>query len=57
MFETLAALAYAFMLRGEAPGWLTLGGIALLVVGVAWALSAPPPQRAVHADAIRPAPP
>ncbi len=44
VFETLSALAYAFMLRGEMPGWLTLCGIALLVVGVAWALGSPPPQ-------------
>jgi drug/metabolite transporter (DMT)-like permease len=41
VFETLSALAYAFMLRGEAPGALTLCGIALLITGVAWALSAP----------------
>ncbi|MBL8344592.1 MAG: DMT family transporter [Rubrivivax sp.] len=46
VFETLSALAYAFALRGEVPGALTLGGIALLVVGVAWALGAPPPTRA-----------
>jgi drug/metabolite transporter (DMT)-like permease len=42
VFETLSALAYAFMLRGQVPGLLTLGGIVLLVVGVGWALSAPP---------------
>jgi len=46
VFETLSALAYAFALRGEMPGTLTLVGIALLVVGVAWALSAPAPARA-----------
>ena len=46
VFETLSALAYAFALRGEWPGWLTFTGIALLVVGVAWALSAPPPRLA-----------
>ncbi|MEI8304387.1 MAG: DMT family transporter [Burkholderiales bacterium] len=34
VFETLAALAYAFALRGEAPGPLTLSGVALLVAGV-----------------------
>jgi len=45
VFETLSALAYAFALRGEWPGWPTLAGIVLLVVGVAWALSAPPPKR------------
>jgi len=38
VFETLAALAYAFALRGHAPGVLTLAGIALLVLGVAWAM-------------------
>ena len=38
VFETLAALAYAFMLRGRAPGPLTLTGIALLIAGVAWAV-------------------
>lgn len=34
VFETLAALAYAFALRGEWPGPLTALGIALLVAGV-----------------------
>ncbi|PUE18025.1 EamA family transporter [Limnohabitans sp. MMS-10A-160] len=34
VFETLAALAYAFMLRGQWPAPLTLAGIALLVAGV-----------------------
>jgi drug/metabolite transporter (DMT)-like permease len=46
VFETLSALAYAFMLRGDWPPPLALAGIALLVVGVAWALSAPAPGRA-----------
>jgi drug/metabolite transporter (DMT)-like permease len=46
VFETLAALAYAFALRGGAPGGLTLAGIVLLVVGVAWGLSAPPAKAA-----------
>jgi drug/metabolite transporter (DMT)-like permease len=40
VFETLAALAYAFVLRGEAPGALTLLGAALLIAGVLWALRA-----------------
>ena len=40
VFETLSALAYAFVLRGEAPGGMTLAGIALLVAGVSWALRA-----------------
>ncbi|WP_430391006.1 DMT family transporter [Dyella sp. 20L07] len=38
VFETLAALGYAFALRGHAPGTLTLVGVALLVAGVAWAV-------------------
>jgi drug/metabolite transporter (DMT)-like permease len=38
VFETLAALAYAFVLRGSVPPALTLAGIALLVVGVVTAL-------------------
>jgi drug/metabolite transporter (DMT)-like permease len=48
VFETLAALAYAFMLRGQLPAPLTLAGIALLVAGVAWALRIKPVV-AVHA--------
>ena len=38
VFETLAALAYAFVLRGRMPEPLTLLGIALLVAGVVWAV-------------------
>ena len=34
VFETLAALAYAYLLRGEPPAAATLAGIALLVIGV-----------------------
>lgn len=34
VFETLAALLYAYLLRGTWPGWGALVGIALLVVGV-----------------------
>ena len=34
VFETLAALSYAFMLRGQWPEPVTLAGIALLVAGV-----------------------
>jgi drug/metabolite transporter (DMT)-like permease len=37
VFETLAALGYAYALRGHAPAPLALLGIALLVAGVAWA--------------------
>jgi drug/metabolite transporter (DMT)-like permease len=42
VFETLSALAYAFALRGHPPEALTLAGIALLVVGVLWALRVKP---------------
>jgi len=38
VFETLAALAYAFALRGQMPPSTTFAGIALLVAGVLWAL-------------------
>lgn len=38
VFETLSALAYAFLLRREAPAPATLAGIVLLVAGVIWAL-------------------
>ena len=38
VFETLAALAYAFILRGRMPEPLTLVGIGLLVAGVLWAV-------------------
>ena len=49
VFETLAALAYAFVLRGHAPQPLTIAGIVLLVAGVLWALRAKP--EAASADA------
>ncbi len=42
VFETLAALAYAFALRAQCPPSLTLTGIALLVGGVLWALRIKP---------------
>jgi drug/metabolite transporter (DMT)-like permease len=51
VFETLSALAYAFMLRGRVPEPLTLLGIALLVAGVAWALRARPQPLAAEAHA------
>ena len=41
VFETLAALAYAFALRGAWPPPETAAGIALLVAGVVWALRRP----------------
>jgi drug/metabolite transporter (DMT)-like permease len=48
VFETLSALAYAFMLRGSAPAATTLAGIALLVAGVLWALRVRPVPVLVH---------
>jgi drug/metabolite transporter (DMT)-like permease len=42
VFETLAALAYAFMLRGQAPPPATAAGVALLVAGVLLALRGRP---------------
>jgi drug/metabolite transporter (DMT)-like permease len=38
VFETLAALAYALILRGSPPPPMTLIGAGLLVAGVVWAL-------------------
>ncbi|MCU0923438.1 MAG: DMT family transporter [Burkholderiaceae bacterium] len=49
VFETLAALAYAFMLRGRVPEPLTLLGVALLVAGVLWALRTRPTPLAAEA--------
>lgn len=43
VFETLAALAYAFWLRGQWPSPATAAGIGLLVAGVVWALRTRPP--------------
>jgi drug/metabolite transporter (DMT)-like permease len=50
-FETLAALAYVFILRGQAPEPVTLAGIALLVAGVMWALRVRPEPLAVEGHA------
>lgn len=50
VFETLAALGYAFALRGRAPGPLTLSGIALLIAGVAWATRIRPSPIEIVAD-------
>lgn len=49
VFETLAALGYAFALRGEVPPLLTLAGIALLVAGVALAVRVRPQPAAAAA--------
>jgi drug/metabolite transporter (DMT)-like permease len=51
VFETLAALAYAFTLRGDVPGAVTLAGIALLVAGVLWALRVRPEPMAAQGHA------
>ncbi|WP_188797092.1 DMT family transporter [Dyella nitratireducens] len=42
VFETLAALSYAFLLRGQLPGAQTMLGVALLVAGVVWAARVKP---------------
>jgi drug/metabolite transporter (DMT)-like permease len=42
VFETVAALSYAYLLRGRLPEPLTLVGIALLIAGVIWALRVKP---------------
>ena len=46
VFETLAALGYAYALRGEWADTLTFAGIVLLVFGVAYALRTPAPRTA-----------
>jgi len=51
VFETLSALAYAFLLRGQWPVPATLAGVALLVAGVLWALRVrPEPVAAVRVE-------
>jgi drug/metabolite transporter (DMT)-like permease len=42
VFETLSALAYAYLLRGRWPPLATAAGVLLLVAGVIWALRARP---------------
>ena len=42
VFETLAALSYAFVLRRSLPQVETLIGVALLIAGVAWAVRTRP---------------
>lgn len=51
VFETLAALAYALLLRGETAAPETLAGIALLVAGVVWAVRARPGAPVAAPDA------
>lgn len=42
VFETLAALAYAFAWRGQWPDGVTVAGIGLLMAGVLWAVRIKP---------------
>lgn len=49
VFETLSALAYAFLLRQEWPHPGTAAGIVLLVAGVLWALRVKPEPVAAEA--------
>ncbi|TDQ41747.1 DMT family transporter [Tepidicella xavieri] len=42
VFETLAALCYAYLWRGQWPAMLTWGGMAALVLGVLWAVRIKP---------------
>jgi drug/metabolite transporter (DMT)-like permease len=49
VFETLAALAYAFVLRGAAPQPGTLLGVALLIAGVVWAVRTQSDRRSADA--------
>ena len=49
VFETLAALAYAFAWRGEWPTPLTLVGIGALLAGVLWAVRIKPVRVVVQA--------
>ena len=51
VFETLSALAYAFLLRGEPPPAATLAGVVLLVAGVVWALRVRPEPLAAEGHA------
>jgi drug/metabolite transporter (DMT)-like permease len=49
VFETLSALAYAFVLRGQAPQTETLAGVVLLIAGVLWALRMRPAAESANA--------
>jgi drug/metabolite transporter (DMT)-like permease len=49
VFETLAALSYAFMLRGSVPQAGTLTGVALLIAGVVWAVRTQPAEAGADA--------
>ena len=49
VFETLAALSYAFVLRKSLPQAGTLIGVALLIAGVVWAVRTQPSSAAADA--------
>jgi drug/metabolite transporter (DMT)-like permease len=49
VFETLAALTYAFVLRKSWPQVGTLVGVALLIAGVVWAVRTQPAQASADA--------
>ena len=49
VFETLAALSYAFVLRKSLPQVQTLVGVALLIAGVVWAVRSQPSAEAAEA--------
>jgi drug/metabolite transporter (DMT)-like permease len=51
VFETLAALSYAFVLRQQWPQAETLAGIGLLIAGVMWALRTRPEPLAAEGHA------
>jgi drug/metabolite transporter (DMT)-like permease len=51
VFETLSALTYAYLLRGNAPQAETLAGVACLVAGVVWALRVKPEPMAAEGHA------
>lgn len=51
VFETLAALVYAYLWRSEVPAILTLLGVLLLVAGVLWALRVKPEPIAAEGHA------
>ena len=49
VFETLAALSYAFVLRKQWPQVETLIGVALLIAGVVWAVRTQPAEAGAEA--------
>ena len=51
VFETVAALLYAFLLRDAWPSALTQLGIGLLLIGVLWGVRIKPERPSAHASA------